>query len=185
MIKCVLVQKENIHKHTYYNLDEFSILYRSNVKEFIDVVFKEVLQNLEEIKVTRETVNKYKYEKIENTYMATYQFDNTIILAICSDKLKDATLRIFFNKIMKCNSIDEEVEYIKYFIKNYDKEIDKIDKITQQLDETKEIMMRNIDLVIKRGQSLDDLLQKSADLSASSKIFLNRTKKLNKCCVIL
>lgn len=57
--------------------------------------------------------------------------------------------------------------------------------LTSQLDETKDIVIKNIDQMLERGEKLDDLVLQSEDLSFQSKAFANRAEDLNSCCVIL
>ena len=65
------------------------------------------------------------------------------------------------------------------------KEIDKIEKIRQELDKSFDIMYKNIELLIDRGDKLDILVKKSTDLSQSSKIFYKQAAKQNRCCFIM
>jgi len=60
--------------------------------------------------------------------------------------------------------------------------VDKILRVQKNLDETKVVMKDNIEKVILRGDHLDDLLAKADDMSASSKVFYKKSKKMNKCC---
>eukprot|EP00301_Raphidiophrys_heterophryoidea_P009924 c1493_g1_i2.p1 GENE.c1493_g1_i2~~c1493_g1_i2.p1 ORF type:complete len:213 (-),score=41.59 c1493_g1_i2:217-855(-) len=63
---------------------------------------------------------------------------------------------------------------------------DPLMKIMKDLDETKVILHKTIDSALERGQKLDELIDKSNDLSAMSKSFYKQSKDLNKCsCVIL
>jgi len=64
-------------------------------------------------------------------------------------------------------------------------EFDAMSKINKDLDETKDIMIRNIDKLLERGEKLEDLAKKSQDLSDSSKLFLRQSEKLNRCCIIV
>jgi len=64
-------------------------------------------------------------------------------------------------------------------------EADKLLKIQRELDETKIILHRTIDSVLERGEKLDSLVEKSADLSAQSQFFYKQAKKTNSCCSIL
>ena len=43
---------------------------------------------------------------------------------------------------------------------------------------------KTIDSVLERGVKLDNLVDKSNDLSAQSKMFYKQAKKTNSCCVI-
>jgi len=59
---------------------------------------------------------------------------------------------------------------------------DKLSKIQKDLDEIKDIMHKNIDELVKRGETLDSLMEKSEDLSATSVQFYKKAKKQNQCC---
>jgi synaptobrevin family protein YKT6 len=59
---------------------------------------------------------------------------------------------------------------------------DKIAKIQRDLDETKIILHQTIDSVLRRGEKLDALVDKSADLSMASQMFYKQARKTNSCC---
>jgi len=61
---------------------------------------------------------------------------------------------------------------------------DKVTKIQNDLDETTNILHKTIDSVLERGVKLDNLVDKSDDLSRQSKMFYKQAKKTNSCCVI-
>jgi synaptobrevin homolog YKT6 len=63
-------------------------------------------------------------------------------------------------------------------------EADKVTKIQRDLDETTQILHKTIDSVLERGVKLDNLVERSNDLSAQSKMFYKQAKKTNSCCVI-
>ena len=65
------------------------------------------------------------------------------------------------------------------------KNVDKLTKIQQELNETTEIMHQTIDKVLERGVKLDDLVDRSADLSNQSRMFYKTAKKHNSCCVVM
>jgi synaptobrevin family protein YKT6 len=60
--------------------------------------------------------------------------------------------------------------------------VDKIAKIQRDLDETKIILHQTIDSVLKRGEKLDALVDKSNDLSLASQMFYKQARKTNSCC---
>ena len=57
-------------------------------------------------------------------------------------------------------------------------------RIRAQLDETLVIMHDNIDKIIERGHDIDELVEKSENLSKTSKTFYRVAKKHNRCCVV-
>lgn len=61
-------------------------------------------------------------------------------------------------------------------------EADTLLKLQKDLDETKIILHGTIESVLKRGEKLDELVQKSEELSVISKQFYKNTKKANQCC---
>jgi synaptobrevin family protein YKT6 len=75
---------------------------------------------------------------------------------------------------------------IEEYLKKYQDpaEADKVTKIQRDLDETTQILHKTIDSVLERGVKLDNLVEKSNDLSAQSKLFYKSAKKTNSCCVV-
>ena len=61
---------------------------------------------------------------------------------------------------------------------------DAISRVKSTIDETMVIAHENIDKVLARGHDIDELVERSATLSASSKMFYKTAKKHNRCCQI-
>jgi len=61
-------------------------------------------------------------------------------------------------------------------------EADKLTKIDKNLQEVKGNLLQSMDDLLKRGESLDQLMEKSKDLSDSSLRFYRTAKKNNQCC---
>ena len=73
-----------------------------------------------------------------------------------------------------------------YIVKYQDpQQADSIMKIQKELDETKIVLHKTIESVLERGEKIDTLVQKSNDLSSSSKQFYTQAKKQNSCCLIM
>lgn len=62
---------------------------------------------------------------------------------------------------------------------------DQIMKIQKNLDETRDVLHSTIDNVLQRGEKLEDLVEKSGELSSQSKLFYKQAKKANSCCVLI
>ena len=70
------------------------------------------------------------------------------------------------------NSFDNFAPLVEAIQKYQDpNEADKICKIQKELDDTMNVMHSTIDKVLERGVKLDDLVEKSKDLSGQSKMF--------------
>jgi len=61
-------------------------------------------------------------------------------------------------------------------------EADTIMRLEKQLDETKETLVDTLDVLLRRGERLEDLSERSADLSYKSKAFLRNTEAMNAWC---
>jgi len=61
-------------------------------------------------------------------------------------------------------------------------EADSLMKVEKELFDVKEIMHQNLDNLLKRGESLDTLMERSKDLNAVSVDFYKKAKKSNKQC---
>jgi synaptobrevin homolog YKT6 len=62
--------------------------------------------------------------------------------------------------------------------------VDKVLKIHSQIDQTKAVMYKTIDSLLDRGCKLDDLVNRSDDLTARSKVFYDTAKSTNSCCIV-
>ena len=47
------------------------------------------------------------------------------------------------------------------------------------------VLHKTIDSVLARGEKLDNLVDKSTDLSLASQMFYKQAKKQNQCCAIM
>ena len=62
---------------------------------------------------------------------------------------------------------------------------DQIMRIQKNLDETREVLHNTIDNVLQRGEKLEDLVERSGELSAQSKLFYKQAKRANSCCAVI
>jgi len=62
---------------------------------------------------------------------------------------------------------------------------DKLTAIQRDLDETKVVLHKTIESVLARGEKLDALVDKSADLSLASQMFYKQARKTNSCCKMM
>lgn len=62
---------------------------------------------------------------------------------------------------------------------------DQIMRIQRNLDETRDILHNTIDNVLARGEKLEDLVERSGELSSQSKLFYREAKRANSCCSVI
>lgn len=78
----------------------------------------------------------------------------------------------------------ESLQSLQSLLHNYQDPTfnDKISRIQGTLDEIKCVMEENIKDILKRGESIETLVDKSEKLKDSSKIFIKEAKRQNQCC---
>ena len=85
------------------------------------------------------------------------------------------------------NDTNLKYENIEIFLKKWQDptEADKLLKIEKELHEVKEIIHKNLNDLLRKGEQLDELMVKSKDLSKVSVDFYKKAKKTNqKCCYV-
>lgn len=64
------------------------------------------------------------------------------------------------------------------------KNADKLQQIKTTLDESKVILLDSLDKLMDRGESLNELMEKSDELKNASVSFARKTEEMNRCCYI-
>ena len=64
-------------------------------------------------------------------------------------------------------------------------EADKLLKIEKELQEVQEIVHKNLSDLLKRGEAMEDLMDKSEELNKVSVDFYKKAKKTNRCCDVV
>jgi synaptobrevin family protein YKT6 len=59
---------------------------------------------------------------------------------------------------------------------------DALIKTQKVLDDVKDIMVQNVEQVLRRGEKIGDLIEKSKDLSSTSQLFYKKARATNSCC---
>mmetsp|Transcript_3730 Transcript_3730/g.5826 ORF Transcript_3730/g.5826 Transcript_3730/m.5826 type:complete len:139 (+) Transcript_3730:110-526(+) len=62
---------------------------------------------------------------------------------------------------------------------------DQMMKIQRNLEDTRDVLHNTIDSVLQRGEKLEDLVERSGELSSQSKLFYKEAKRANSCCAVV
>lgn len=177
----LLVYNES-HKLIYsnYNLADFLFLYRSTIKDNIEIIASELVKR-------NDGKNLYKINESRNgidltIYCSTY---DKFYIIITNPEYPQTTA---FELIKSLRGLDEfnSEEVDKLFV-SYQKplEVDKVLRVKTELDETKLVMMDSINKLLDRGERIEDLIDKTNQLSENSSVFKVKARELNSCCIIL
>lgn len=174
------------------DLSSFNYFTRGSVGEHLTFACRTVVQRTPG--GSRQTVGLADNPFLVHSYV---RFDGLAGVVVTQ---KDYNVRVAYSLINKMMSdyeaaysakwksaaqdASDEPDFLKRDIQVYQNpaEADKLTKIQKNLDEVKDIMHKNIEEVLKRGETLDSLMEKSNDLSATSLTFYKQAKKQNSCC---
>jgi hypothetical protein len=180
----LVIIKNGIIFDTQINNNLVSFLFKNSFIEGLNAIAKILF---EKINVGKTSINLYE-EKNTIPELAQcfahcikYNPEDGIIFFVN----KDYKPRIAYTFMIKIFELNDKSKIKSMFIESDDPNvIDNISKINKDLEDLKIKMYENIDQILKRGENIDSLLLKSAELSENSKRFYIATKKTNSCCVI-
>jgi synaptobrevin family protein YKT6 len=155
-----------------YNLSYFGFFERTTIKEFI--IF---FTNLTSTRITSNTKNTIKHS-IYVIYC--YKNNNNTCCIVCDEEYPEQPAFYIINEILQKQFSTPELQ--KLIIKYEDpNETNKIYKIQGELSNIKNVLNQTIDSLLERGEKLEDIVEKSNNLSNLSKDFYKKTKE-NNCC---
>ncbi|SBT41372.1 SNARE protein, putative [Plasmodium ovale wallikeri] len=164
------------------DLTSFPFFHRSSLKEHIYFHSRLVCSrtprgNREVIELESGIGHLHIYTNKENNISVMVLSTKSYPLRIAFG-LIDATQKLFQQK---CRGMYENVtndlkegmllsNELNELLKKYQNpsEADKLSRVQKDLDEVKDVMLKNIEDLLQRGEKLDDLMKKSQDLSNSS-----------------
>jgi synaptobrevin family protein YKT6 len=165
-------------EYSNYNLDDFSFFYRMSIKASIERVLSELVKHFE-------TNNYYKInETIEKHNFVVYTLTTTkFYIAITDDEYPQRIAFTYLDKLrnLQFNKIEFDNIFSHYCDAN---ETDKILKLKGEVNETKDVVLDSIDKLLERGESIDELLQRTEKLKTTSDLFRIRTREMNSCCIL-
>ncbi|KAA8495625.1 VAMP-like protein YKT61 [Porphyridium purpureum] len=189
VLRCLPQDAEAVVLADAYHLNEFSYFQRGSVKEFALFFSKTVAKRVD--LGQRSTVEHQEY----NVHVHV-RANGLGAVALCD---QEYPTRVAFTLLLKllddfC-SVHAESTWrqtaqglpfpeINETIEKYQNpaEADNLMKLQREVDETKVILHKTVDSVLERGVKLDNLVDKSNDLSAQSKMFYQTSKNQNSCC---
>jgi len=140
---------------------------------------------LEEMPYSCHTHHRYGDNKggLVITAVTSNDYPERVIFTFMGKMLSELALRHpDFNKFHVDQKLD--LPKLKIDFKKYQnpEEADQVMRIQKNLDDVKDVMHKNIQDILERGENLDNLMAKSEDLSTVSYKFYKQAKKTNSCC---
>ena len=176
-------------------MTDFNWFQRKYVREFMTFSCRECIKAMDKDKFItfNHELEKIKYNiygftlnhKLYCAMITNDKYPAQLCKGIGIDLLKNFVKS--YPKFETTKDINMPYKRIKSDIIHYEKssQFDKMEKIQKDIEEVKGIMIQNIDKILEKGEKLDELVEKSNDLSQQSKMFYKQANKMNSCCIIL
>ena len=199
MIYCIAIYYKLDNNNAFrasitYNLQNYSFFYRNQIKNFMHLVIREAVKSYD-INDNFITLNhthpqhNYKINIMTTSniffYIIITDFTYNTIIArkiLYNLSLEFIKLKTLSNTIPKHIIADTNI-IIKCMDDFMNNDYDKINKIKLELNEVSNIMKDNINNILERDVKIQDILQKTENLSKQSDEFKKATIKLNRCCL--
>ncbi|KAL9657298.1 hypothetical protein ABK040_011518 [Willaertia magna] len=144
------------------------------------IYITEKISHLNHKRTLTQSIYSYHYKVTDNKYVFMCCADSECPLRICYNFLDDLETQY---KRLGLNESTENMKQINNLIKDrmayYNNvENDKISKLKNQIDSTKDVMISNIDKIIERGERLDVLVSRTEDLQDNAFNFREGSVKL-------
>ncbi len=181
----------------WYDLNEISYFKRSYAKDFIHLLAREFVKSRdanETFSTMEHNHSIYNYQinimTENNTYyyiiITNIDYDIKVARFILCEIATEFKKYMIINKLPKYifNDMNIENSFLNLLIEKHKNDVsdNKINKIKEDLNSLTDLMKNNIDKIIVRDFKLNELLDKSKNVSEQANEFRKSASKLNKCC---
>jgi len=175
------------------DLSSFGFFQRNSVSEFMKFTSKVVVERSDV--PSRVSVKEQEYmchvyvrgDRLSACLISDHEYPHRVSHTLMTKVLDDFSTSIPASTWQ--TATDNSVSFVgldKTLAQYQDpKQADAMTKLQADIDETKIILHSTITALLTRGEKLDDLVAKSEDLSAQSKVFYKTARKTNQCCHLL
>ncbi|XP_077992256.1 synaptobrevin homolog YKT6-like [Glandiceps talaboti] len=177
----------------HYDLSSFGYFQKSSAQEFMKFTSQIIIERTmtaQRTSVKQEDYMCHAYirsDSLAGVLIGDHEYPQRVAFTVLNKVLDQFATEVPSHLWPNASQNDIKFEGLEATMQKYQnpREADAMTKVQAELDETKVIMHNTIEAVLQRGEKLDDLVDKSADLSMQSKAFYKTARKTNQCCVIL
>lgn len=198
LIALLIAVESHVDKQVYilvreYNLSDVGFMMKGTYKDTLKFVVRESMRGLQ--KNTRHTVEHQGtlcHIQRHSQTIAAYAFVDKEYPERIAFALLNKALQVFIERTgetWKQAREDNNIAMpeIKKLFEDYQNpaNVDKLTLANMKIEETKVILHQNIKQLLENQGNLDELVDKSKDLSAGAKQFYQTSKKMDKSCCSL
>jgi synaptobrevin family protein YKT6 len=164
----------------FLDVSSFGFFTRSTVREFLMVGSREITNKFLAKGHHHGAVSERDY-----SFCITTSHGGLVGVLVTKVEYPSRAALGVIRKALQLFEMDDLQGIEKLVSSPHQPELDKIGAIQRDLDVTKTTLLQGLDSLLARGEKLEDLVERSDQLSMTSKLFLREAKKTNRCCAIL
>jgi synaptobrevin family protein YKT6 len=176
-----------------FDLSSFGYFQRGAVRELLTFTIRTVAQRT--VPGQRQTVKQEDYfchvhvkeSGLAGVAVTDAEYPTLAAFSVVGKAIDDYVAQQGDNWRNRTADTTEAVQILEGALQKYQDPAaaDKLTKIQRDLDETKIVLHQTIESVLKRGEKLDSLVDKSHDLSMASQMFYKQARRTNSCCKMM
>ncbi|KAK3203313.1 hypothetical protein GRF29_112g829437 [Pseudopithomyces chartarum] len=177
-------------------LSSFNRFTRGSIQEFLSLFVKTAANRtpagkrlaIEEDKIPDYLIHTYNNSRgLCGVVVTNKEYPDFVVTGVLKKLCDEFSTKHAQSAINSASANSLPYPELKDYITQYQnpQEADKILKIQHELDATKQVLHQTMESMLERGEKMDQLVAKSNDLSASSKMFYTQAKKQNSCCSVM
>lgn len=122
---------------------------------------------------------------IDSVTVYAYHQANQRLYIVCDETITHTMIRDFTIKLIQADAEPTRTALVTEFNQDPTRFVSPIKQVQQVQQETMEVMVANVEKLLERGESMENLLRRSATLSQDSFEMSIRAREMNACCTIL
>ncbi|KAF7488503.1 Synaptobrevin -like protein YKT6 [Sarcoptes scabiei] len=172
------------------DLSSFGFFQRNSVGEFFRFSAKMIIERSDI--ATRSSIKQQEYlchsyirsDRLAGVVISDNEYPHRVSHTLLSRILDEFSEAVPSNKWPNTNEGQASFNKLDQYLAKFQnpKEADAMTKLQNEIDETKIILYDAISGILERGEKLDQLVEKSEELSVQSKLFYKTARKTNQCC---
>ena len=178
-------------------LKSFNFFQRSSASEFMSFTSKIVAGKTQPGQ--RQSVQQQDYmchcytrqDNLSGVILTDKEYPSRVAFTLISKLVEEFSkanpLWVEYENLVTPNTCEKFPALVNWLEKYQDpQQADNLSRVQRELDETKIVLHQTLEGLLNRGEKLDDLVNRSNDLSNSSKAFYTTAKKTNSwCCTLM
>lgn len=170
------------------NVSDIALMDRNKMKSILDTVTEDVLRSVVH---TRNIGTECMCYRCTDLYIYVCRIDHKFVTVVTNLTYSRRSVHVIIEylstKINKCTTKEDLQKLMNEAMEIYKDHTDRLAQIQTYVSDIKLVSTENVERLLTQGETIDDIIQKSAMMSNLSKVTLDKTKQASapSMCIIM